>query len=360
MKIKNQDICLLTVANQSYLPTALLLLKSFLQHNLESRCFIFVFDVFDAKGLNKGIDERVSLFGLNDLTEQKDLFIKKAQHFNLFEMANLAKYIGIRHVQSSYDEFKYLVYADTDMKFYSSICKFIEPLKEDKVAVFTPHSLNLFSMNYAYDFLKYSGINSGIFALNLQHEEAANFLCWIIKAVRSFGLWEPHLMFADQAVIGLAATKLGQKAHLSSLKAVNVAYWNVRERKISNNGSHVYADGERLICFHFSGFSKENKEKISLHSGDRLTSDDDALIAILNDYRYGIVNLSNRPFVNAKSNQLTFSTSCFPLRLIRAQRFENVLAISDLVILLLKWVSIRIGLGIISLIPRFIRNKIIA
>lgn len=357
MNCENPNICLVAVSNQSHLPTALMMVDSFLEHNSEATVYLFLFDLMAAGVLESAVDKRITFFGINDLTDTKDKYLKASHRFNVFEGANLAKYVALDYVLNQTTTATSIIYADTDLKFYSNIQHFLEPLNKGAVALFTPHSLEFGDLKYDFDFLNQSGINAGMFALNSKASVVRHFIKWMIKALLNFGHFEMGLMFADQPNLGLAVTKLGSQAHTSSLKTVNVAYWNLHEREIKYDGSHYFVDDARLICFHFSGFRVENTERISIHASVRSNQVDATTLALLEDYRECKSKLKKLSHVFLPSDKIQFCELPFPLRLFRTIRSGTALSHPECRTIFIKWLALKLVAGVGLFIPNFFKKS---
>ena len=103
--------------------------------------------------------------------------------------------------------------------------------------------------------LRHGLFNLGFIGVKYSHE-GLQFVDWWKKRLRNHCLIDkPRGIFVDQKWVDIAVLFF-KGLHIASHKGLNMAWWNLSERKlIESKGKYFVNDTlEELIFFHFSGF----------------------------------------------------------------------------------------------------------
>lgn len=96
--------------------------------------------------------------------------------------------------------------------------------------------------------------------------EASEILGWWARRLRYQCVNEQGRgLFVDQKVIDLVPG-FADGVRILRDSRYNVAYWNLAQRRLEQDGEGWRVDGERLGFFHFSGFDCTDQTKLSKHS----------------------------------------------------------------------------------------------
>ena len=266
------NMCLVTNATVDYVPQALVTLRSARNHCSFRLLYMFVADAtaetLDKIKLALGEDSKwMHVFGPQDLGEEKEIYLRSFEYYNPFEIANFAKYVGVSHVLKKSESSDICVYIDADTFFLGDVCPFIENKIQNSAVYLSPHILGPLNDNLEHDILIHGWINAGISAFNKRNNDTFDILNWLIDRIAKRGFCSPHLgMFVDQLWMSTLPILFPNKVIMCDKPGINVAYWNLIERPLTENEKTFYACGEPLLMFHFSGFLPNNPRKLSKHS----------------------------------------------------------------------------------------------
>lgn len=268
----------------SYLKHALSAAHSFQQHHDDSHAFILVWDVAHGDDIEISPDLKVTLFGHAQLEQHGELFSSAFGYMNVFEMSNLAKYVGLHQLLKWGISKQVVVYFDSDIMFFAPAQKFWEPLYNEHVAVFTPHHLGFNDDRESYELLQMGPLNAGVFAVDATSPLVTEFLEKIARDITAYGLYFKDVMFADQPSLTVNVARLSSLAVISGLPGMNVAYWNYQQRPLSVRQDRFYVKEEPLLCFHFSGFSIDEPKRLSSHQDSTEGQPSLEIVSLLETY----------------------------------------------------------------------------
>lgn len=214
----------------------------------------------------------LEIFGPHDLREDSAAFIKSFSYFNPLEISCFAKYVGARYILSRPGAANCCVFADADVMFFSDLR---EPLAAlgDKAFLLTPHQTELSTDQAEHDYLQSGWINAGFFAICNSHTATKRILGWLINRITRRGFFAPSLgLYCDQSWLSQLPLAFNDDVAICSHPGMNVAYWNLPERKLTWHNGHFYVNGKPLVFFHFSGFNRFKHNRLSKHAGVSLDS----------------------------------------------------------------------------------------
>lgn len=241
-----------TVCNVAYLHKALALAES----------------VFSVSGIITKIyiiDGKRTLVKESDFFEiiwVEDIKIPNWEHlaykYDITEFSTSVKpYIAL-DLLSRYSK---VIFLDPDIYVYSSLDKIFEELNTNDL-ILTPH----YVVPHPYGdlgMLRFGSFNLGFFAVN-KSSNALNFLNWWWDRCKSFCFFETQFgLSTDQKWVSIAPCFFPW-IRISHDLSLNVAFWNLHERKISIFNNVIYVNENLpLTFFHFSSFDDKNPIKLS-------------------------------------------------------------------------------------------------
>lgn len=184
------------------------------------------------------------------------------------------------------------VYLDADIRFYRSMGWMADLLARHAV-VLTPHNVH----PVPYDgrtptelfILRAGTYNAGFVGVG---REARPFLDWWWERLERQCLAEPDRgLFVDQRWVE-AAPALAD-SHVAKDVTLNVAYWNLGQRRLTASDGGYLVDGEPLTFFHFSGYDPQRPWLLSRHAGlapRALLSESPALRSLCDEYRNALLD----------------------------------------------------------------------
>jgi glycosyltransferase involved in cell wall biosynthesis len=168
-----------------------------------------------------------------------------------------------------------VVYLDPDIYVYRPLREVEKALDAGALMVLTPHLTGALDDGHCpseQDVLITGSYNLGFIALG-RHPRLEDFLSW----------WQGKLeydcrvdfvegLFTDQKWLDLAPGMF-EDVHILRHDGYNVAYWNLKHRRLARGGVSVFVNGQPLVFFHFSGLNPRNPTAFSRYQ-DRYRLED--------------------------------------------------------------------------------------
>jgi len=274
-----------TIVSLNYLPYARTLCDSFLQFHQGYRFYVLIVD-----RLPSGFDRTIEHFELITVEELgvQD-FLSVAFKYDILELntnvkPTFLKFLLARNIEQ-------VVYLDPDIRVYRALDSVFGALDEHAI-VLTPHTTSPAPDDGQSESILLScGVfNLGFVAVS-KRAETDTFLSWWENRCLKLAFSEQRTgLFVDQKWINLVPCFFDSIKILKS-PGCNMAYWNLQERQLSQNGNAWVVNKSRsLEFFHFSGISVDGGEQISKYT-DRfdLTNRPD-LRQIIEDYRAELIS----------------------------------------------------------------------
>ena len=186
-----------------------------------------------------------------------DCFEDMLSKYNIIEFNTAVKPYFLDYLLNKYGVGTKVYYIDPDIKLYSGI-NYLNKLLDESDIVLTP---NLTEMPEEVDLGELASLRHGLFNLGFigvkYSAEGLRFVEWWKKRLRDHCLIDkPRGIFVDQKWVDIAVLFF-KGLHIASHKGLNMAWWNLSERKlIESEGKYFVNDlSEELVFFHFSGYN---------------------------------------------------------------------------------------------------------
>lgn len=278
-------IAAFTICSNNYLAHALTLAESVRVHAPDWKFFIGLVDRWqELPGIviPPGVEvlpvDRIGLTGLEDM----------ARRYNIIELCTAVKPSYFRHLFAEHTHLRQVHYLDPDTRLYAAPTPLSAPLDEADVQLtlhhFTPMPLDGRSPDEAL------ALNHGIFNLGYlglrRGETTRALLAW----------WEERMFehcridlregyFVDQLWFNYVPHYFANVA-VSRHPGVNIAYWNLHERTVTQECTVRFAGREfPLVLFHFSGFAPQRPDRLTRMDVRQSPDEQPALRSLLADYR---------------------------------------------------------------------------
>ncbi len=125
--------------------------------------------------------------------------------------------------------------------------------------------------------------NLGFLGIRLDDSTSA-FLDWWADRLWHHGYLDSgNGLFVDQSWMDFAPCFLESVEVLRS-PALNVAYWNLGQRRLESDGRRWVVEGEPARFVHFSGLDMDDLDRVSRHQDRLRTSDRPELLPLLEEY----------------------------------------------------------------------------
>jgi hypothetical protein len=255
-ELESLDV-IFTVCSVNYLNKAVAMLLSIIEVHPES---IFIIIIADSKRYINLDNSRIKIIWAEDLGFPE--YHRCAFKYNIIEFNTLIKPFSTLYLLKSYRNVTYL---DPDICVFSPLLTVQKALKNNSVA-FTPHALTSYKgigRPNDIDLLRFGSLNLGFFAVK-NTEIAVNLLNWWHQSLLNGCFYEAHIgLGVDQKWMDLVFAFYDDVVLIKDY-GLNVAFWNLHERIISNkNGQWMVNDNYPLEFIHFSSFDKDKPEIIA-------------------------------------------------------------------------------------------------
>ena len=279
--MESNNFCSFTVCNVAYLHKALSLAESYYA-NVGEKINIFLFDKKRELG---------TLSDLANISWIEDLNIKNLEQlafkYDIIEFSTSLKPYLAMYLLQTYEK---VIFFDPDTFLYDEIDSILTLLDEEEIVI-TPHYITpqdrgpeLFQSDIPL--MRFGAFNLGFFAIK-NSDESMRFLRWWDERCQDLCYVEIQFGLAtDQKWITIAPSFF-PTLHISFNLGLNVAFWNLHERKITMStqiDKFTVNDKFKLIFFHFSSFNEKEPLKLIKKTLDIDISKDILLHNVIQKY----------------------------------------------------------------------------
>jgi hypothetical protein len=280
-RTNSRRIAIFTICSNNYMPFAHVLLASVRRHHPEATLFLCLAD----RKVNSP-----AFYGHGwTVIEASDLAIPDfpsfAFRYDIMEFNTALKPFMFMHLldDCGFDD---VIYFDPDIELFAPLVPVLTLLREGSSFVFTPHlcapSENPQEPN-DLSIMRAGSYNLGFLAVS-NTEETIDLIGWWARRLRYQCINDqPAGIFVDQKFMDLIPS-FAAKAAICRDTALNVAYWNLEQRRLDRTESGWLVDGAPLIFFHFSGFDPHRLDRLSKHDPRFVANIPQPLQTLMNEY----------------------------------------------------------------------------
>ncbi len=211
-------------------------------------------------------------------------------YYDAVELNTAVKPFAFKHLFERFGA-KNIVYLDPDVALFAPIDPVFEALESASIAL-TPHLHRPLSEGFMPDdavVLRSGAYNLGFLGL-ARSADTERFLDWWAQKLR----FECRVHFAmglftDQRWVDLAPGFFGAAAILRD-PGLNLAYWNLPGRALTDGPEGWRVDGAPLRFFHFSGFSPSRPQVLSKYQSRIWPKRGEPLTRLLAHYAKALKN----------------------------------------------------------------------
>ena len=280
-----------TVATANYLQSSLATINTLTNNGINNKeICLFIPDIGENEltklKLKYNLPNANFYITYDDCDEEiQNLLQDVSKYYNNAEIGMLSKFIGLKVINAKYNPTK-IIFFDSDLFFTSNIKLLVSNLNKRDFYV-TPHCLTASNLENEFEFLNSGWINSGFFIANTKFGKFNVIVNWLIERCSSAGFMFPYLgMYNDQTWLNGMATLYNQNVDYINDPGINVAYWNLHERDISEKNNQFFVNNNnKLYFFHFSSHNNFDNELLSAHTEIKL-SDNIAIKKIASSYKF--------------------------------------------------------------------------
>lgn len=273
----------LTICSINYLAQAKSLGDSLLKHNPE---YTFLIGLVDRLDVSEIPSDRLPSYPLIELhtigIEDLDEICAK---YNITELNTAVKPFFLDFVYQTYPEADIVHYFDPDIIVFQPLTEIEKGLEKNSLFL-TPHILSPQPDESTPQ--ERDHLNTGLYNLGFlgtkRSATTTSFLAWWKDRLRDHCFIDlKNGMFVDQLWVNFAPIYY-EDVLVSRHLGLNMAYWNLHEREITNdNEPYLVNDTFPLIFFHFSGYLPEHPTEISKYQ-NRYTFQEKSDVASIFDY----------------------------------------------------------------------------
>jgi hypothetical protein len=252
-------LAIFTICSNNYLPMAKVLFASAERHCPDAELFLCLGD--------KRLHDSARYPDSARLVTAEELAIPDFHNFafrySIMEFNTALKPFMIRYLLGQ--GFDAVLYFDPDIEIFAPLDVIIDPLRAGYSFVLTPHLCQPAEGDaYPDDFgIMRAGIyNLGFIGVGVG-ADTERLLRWWSRRLRYHCVSEQDKgVFVDQKFIDLLPG-FTDSVRIVRDSGCNVAYWNLQQRRLTQQGGRWLADGEPLRFFHFSAMNVHDLSYLS-------------------------------------------------------------------------------------------------
>jgi hypothetical protein len=255
-------LAIFTICSNNYMPFAHVLFASLRRHHPEAALFLCL---ADRRAETPGLyGDDCTVIAAEELGVPD--FPSFAFRYDIMEFNTALKPFMVLHLLDDRG-FDAVIYFDPDIEVFAPLTGVVAALHGGASFVFTPH---LCAPNEDRQepndvaIMRAGAYNLGFLAVS-RTEETTELLGWWARRLRYQCInAQAEGIFVDQKFMDLIP---GFAAHavISHDTTLNVAYWNLGQRRIGQTAEGWTVDGAPLTFFHFSGFNPRKPDRLSKH-----------------------------------------------------------------------------------------------
>ena len=281
LSVKTPKRAIVTICSSNYFPYARILFHSLQKYHPSASLFLCLADTPNSE-IDLGIE------GVEVIPAEKlgiSNFPDFAFRYDIMEFNTAVKPFVMKLLIEERN-FEQVVYLDPDIELFAPLTPIFEAMKAGANFVLTPHITQPAEFEEFPDdigIMKAGIYNLGFIALN-NSPDAISFLHWWSRKLRFQCInQQDQGIFVDQKFVDLLPAFHDNVAILRD-RTLNVAYWNLDQRKLEQTQQGWIIDGEPLIFFHFSGIEPHNSQRLSKHTERFNGNLNSATQALVNHY----------------------------------------------------------------------------
>ena len=313
------------VSTVDYLAYCLVLIDSLKLNGFDARFSILITDIkFDLKEyISDKLGRKIEILICEDLSTCKELSIMR-NYYSKVEFNAASKIHAIYH-QLFFNNNDSCLFLDADM---ICLADFSDKLVIKKDILLTPHTIAPFPEDAQYpnnlQIFLYGHINAG-FIFVKKSNDTLKCLEWLLKNTKyNWFLALDNGMSVDQQWLSSLIYFYNHITEIAFDDTINIAYWNLHERKLILKDSIYYVNNKRAALVHFSGFKYNLKDPIfTIHPHRKFDYNTEVAINILTREYAEKVFLAKKELLNI-SEDISFCKKSSSERMKIAEDIWNV------------------------------------
>lgn len=289
-----------TVSALNYLPLTFALARSLYRHIPEARLSILVTDASSSTTakLNQIYSDIAEFISCDDLGI--DYLHSLRSYYNVLEFSSACKVLALDYQLRVRGEPE-CCFIDPDMLVLGNFIPAIRAANKEMLVTYhstapypedgeLPNELELTT----------TGTINGGFIYSKNTPAALAALHWLTSQTRYRWFVAPaYGMYGDQHWLSFLTLFFPETADIIHATGINIAYWNLHERTLTQQGDTYTVGKEPALLFHFSGFGGD---RLSKHCNRRFAESEGAINQLVHDYNAALANeralLATNPFTS--------------------------------------------------------------
>ena len=259
---ERKRLAIFTICSNNYLPFAHVLFESVSRHHPEAELFLCLADrKADGPNLYGGLWTVIEAHALAIPDFRRFAFRYDIMEFN----TALKPFMALHLLEDR--GFDAILYFDPDIELFRPLATVVAALREGASFVFTPHLCSPSPDRREPNdltIMRAGAYNLGFLGVS-RSAEALRVLAWWARRLRTQCVnAQAEGLFVDQKFMDLVPG-FAPSAVISHDTTLNVAYWNLKQRRLEDEAEGWTVDGAPLTFFHFSGFDPRDPARLSKH-----------------------------------------------------------------------------------------------
>jgi glycosyltransferase involved in cell wall biosynthesis len=257
-----QSLAIFTICSNNYVPFAKVLVESAQRYHPEATLYLCL------------ADERLAEPGWYpqecEVVAAEELRIPDFRNFafryDIMELNTAVKPYMVRHLLTSGHDA--VLYFDPDIELFAPLDGILAPLHEGASFVFTPHLCQPSEGDAFPDdvgIMRAGVYNLGFLGVGAGTQTDRLMRWWSRRLLYQCVSEQDRGIFVDQKFMDLVPG-FADNVRIVRDTAYNLAYWNLPQRTLTQDGKHWRVDGKPLGFFHFSGIDPENLARLSKYT----------------------------------------------------------------------------------------------
>lgn len=199
--------------------------------------------------LNKIGFKDIILIPIKYLEDNNFELLKAKSNRSFHEYCWTLKPIFLYYIMNQYDKAKYYAHVDADLFFFSNIDNVFD--ENPNASIFLTHHRNSEEFKHYYEL---SGIyNTGFVGFRNNNEARVAVRLWGDRCLKKCTMEYDTVdkTFGDQRYVE-DWVDIFKNVHVVNSIGANVAFWNIKNYKVSKRYNNVYINETPLIFYHFS------------------------------------------------------------------------------------------------------------
>ena len=263
----SSDLACCTIITKSHLSYARTLANTLATSNSQSKLYVLLADRID--GYIDPDKEPFYIIKLEELADQEDID-RMCFYYTPSELCFCLR-AWLHEYMFQKTSFKKWIYLDSDIAVYHSLEKIFKQLDDISImisphliSIDPPRSINVKAIRKLESYLlRNGGIYNGGFLALRKTEESKAFIDWFKNHLKMYGFDDRPMQSGDQFWLTCVPLYFREVSVLRDPGA-NLAYWNLYERNIEQDGSgEIKVNDKPLLFFHFAGFDMNAPKRLT-------------------------------------------------------------------------------------------------